>query len=59
MRVVSQSGRPWVESGYAEHAVQVHALIPGARLAGLPGATHVGMLRRANLVVPLVTGFLR
>jgi len=41
-----------------EHAVQVHALIPGAQLAVLPGATHVGVLRRADLVVPLVTGFL-
>ena len=42
-----------------EHAVQVHALIPGAQLAVLPGATHVGVLRRADLVVPLVNGFLR
>ncbi|MGH3227770.1 MAG: alpha/beta fold hydrolase [Streptosporangiaceae bacterium] len=42
-----------------EHAVQVHALIPGAQLAVLPGATHAGVLRRADLVVPLVNGFLR
>ena len=42
-----------------EHAVQVHGLIPGAQLAVLPGATHVGVLRRADLVVPLVNGFLR
>jgi pimeloyl-ACP methyl ester carboxylesterase len=42
-----------------EHAVQVHGLIPGAQLAVLPGATHVGVLRRADLVVPLVSGFLR
>jgi pimeloyl-ACP methyl ester carboxylesterase len=42
-----------------EHAVQVHALVPGAQLAVLPGATHVGVLRRADLVVPLVNGFLR
>jgi len=42
-----------------EHAVQVHALIPGAQLAVVPGATHVGVLRRADLVVPLVNGFLR
>jgi pimeloyl-ACP methyl ester carboxylesterase len=41
-----------------EHAVQVHTLIPGAQLAVLPGATHVGVLRRADLVVPLVNGFL-
>ena len=42
-----------------EHAVQVHALIPGAQLAVLPGATHVGVLRRADLIVPLVNSFLR
>src|ERR1700722_16947479 len=42
-----------------EHAVQVHRLIPGAQLAVLPGATHMGVLRRADLVVPLVNGFLR
>src|ERR1700733_2774216 len=42
-----------------EHAVQVHGLIPGAQLAGLPGAAHMGVLHRADLVVPLVNGFLR
>jgi pimeloyl-ACP methyl ester carboxylesterase len=42
-----------------EHAVQVHALIPGAQLAVLPGATHAGVLRRADLIVPLVSEFLR
>ncbi len=42
-----------------EHAVQMHALIPGAQLAVLPGTTHMGVLRRTDLVVPLVTGFLR
>jgi pimeloyl-ACP methyl ester carboxylesterase len=41
-----------------EHAVQMHELIPGAQLAVLPGATHMGVLRRADLIVPLVTGFL-
>jgi pimeloyl-ACP methyl ester carboxylesterase len=41
-----------------EHAVQAHALIPGAQLAVLPGATHMGVLRRADLIVPLVSGFL-
>jgi hypothetical protein len=39
--------------------VQVHALIPGAQLAVLPGATHVRVLRRADLIVPLVSEFLR
>jgi pimeloyl-ACP methyl ester carboxylesterase len=41
-----------------DHAVQMHELIPGAQLAVLPGATHMGVLRRADLIVPLVTGFL-
>ena len=41
-----------------EHAVQVHGLIPGAQLAVLPGTTHMSVLRRADLIVPLVTGFL-
>ena len=41
-----------------EHAVEMHALIPGAQLAVLPGATHMGVLRRADLMVPLVSDFL-
>ena len=41
-----------------EHAVQMHGLIPGAQLAVLPGATHMGVLRRADLMVPLAAGFL-
>ena len=41
-----------------EHAVQVHGLIPGAQLAVLPGATHMGVLQRTDLIVPLVRGFL-
>jgi pimeloyl-ACP methyl ester carboxylesterase len=41
-----------------EHAVQMHGLIPGAQLAVLPGATHVGVLRRADLILPLVGAFL-
>jgi pimeloyl-ACP methyl ester carboxylesterase len=42
-----------------EHAVQMQALIPGAQLAVIPGATHMGVLRRTDLVLPLVTEFLR
>ena len=42
-----------------EHAVQMHGLIPGAQLAVLPGATHMGVLRRTDLILPLVSGFLR
>ena len=41
-----------------EHAVEMHGLIPGAQLAVLPGATHMGVLRRADLIVPLVRDFL-
>jgi pimeloyl-ACP methyl ester carboxylesterase len=41
-----------------EHAVEMHALIPGAQLAVLPGATHMGVMRRADLMIPLVRGFL-
>jgi pimeloyl-ACP methyl ester carboxylesterase len=36
----------------------MHALIPGAQLAVLPGATHMSLLRRTDLIVPLVAGFL-
>jgi pimeloyl-ACP methyl ester carboxylesterase len=41
-----------------EHAVEVHALIPGAQLAVLPGATHMGVMRRADVILPLVREFL-
>jgi pimeloyl-ACP methyl ester carboxylesterase len=41
-----------------EHAVQMHGLIPGAQLAVLPGTTHMGVMRRADLMLPLVRDFL-
>ena len=41
-----------------EHAVEMHALIPGAQLAVLPGATHLSLLHRADLMLPLIGGFL-
>jgi pimeloyl-ACP methyl ester carboxylesterase len=41
-----------------EHAVEMHALIPGAQLAVLPGATHMGVMRRTDLILPLVRDFL-
>jgi len=41
-----------------EHAAHAHELIPGAQLAVLPGATHMGVLRRADLALLLVGGFL-
>ena len=42
-----------------EHAVEMHGLIPGAQLAVLPGATHMGVLQRTDLMLPLIRGFLR
>jgi pimeloyl-ACP methyl ester carboxylesterase len=42
-----------------EHAVEMHGLIPGAQLAVLPGTTHMDVMRRADLMLPLVRGFLR
>ncbi len=41
-----------------EHAVRMHGLIPGAQLAILPGTTHMAVMRRADLIVPLVRDFL-
>jgi pimeloyl-ACP methyl ester carboxylesterase len=41
-----------------EHAVEMSGLIPGAQLAVLPGATHMGVLRRPDLMLPLIRGFL-
>ena len=42
-----------------EHAVEMHGLIPGAQLAVLPGTTHMGVMRRADLMLPMVRAFLR
>jgi pimeloyl-ACP methyl ester carboxylesterase len=42
-----------------EHAAQMRELIPDARLAVLPGCTHMGLIRRADLVLPLVEDFLQ
>jgi len=41
-----------------EHAVEMSELISGAQLAVLPGATHMDVLRRADLMIPLIQGFL-
>jgi pimeloyl-ACP methyl ester carboxylesterase len=41
-----------------EHAVEMQSLIPGAQLAVLPGATHMDVLRRTDLMIPLVRDFL-
>jgi pimeloyl-ACP methyl ester carboxylesterase len=41
-----------------EHAVGMNDLIPGAQLAVLPDATHMELLRRTALIVPLVEEFL-
>jgi hypothetical protein len=42
----------------AAKAVEMRGHIPGAQLAVLPGTTHMGVLRRSDVIVPLVTGFL-
>ena len=42
-----------------EHAVEMHGLIPGAELAVLPGTTHMGVMRRTDVILPLVRDFLR
>jgi pimeloyl-ACP methyl ester carboxylesterase len=41
-----------------EHAAEMHALIPNARLAVLPDTTHVGLIRRPELVLPMLESFL-
>lgn len=41
-----------------EHAARMRELIPDARLAVLPDCTHMDLVRRADLVLPLVTEFL-
>jgi len=41
-----------------EHAVEMHGLIPGAQLAVLPHARHMDVMRRTDLIVPMVQDFL-
>lgn len=41
-----------------DHAAAMRELIPGAQLAVLPGTTHMGVLRRTDLLLPLVETFL-
>jgi pimeloyl-ACP methyl ester carboxylesterase len=41
-----------------EHAAHMQELLPDARLAVVPGATHVGLLHEADLVVPILRRFL-
>ncbi|WP_405730739.1 alpha/beta hydrolase [Streptomyces sp. NBC_00028] len=41
-----------------EHAAEMQSLIPDARLAVLPGTTHMTVLRRTPVVLPLLTEFL-
>ena len=36
----------------------MHGLIPGAQLAILPHATHMDVMRRTNLILPMVQDFL-
>lgn len=41
-----------------DHAVAMQETIPDARLAVVPGATHVGLLRRVGIVAPILEDFL-
>ncbi|MYV99735.1 alpha/beta hydrolase [Streptomyces sp. SID3343] len=41
-----------------EHAVAMRDLIPNAQLALLPGTTHMDVMRRVDVVLPIVEGFL-
>lgn len=47
-----------VRSGQAPivllHAVEVKGLIPGARLAVLPGTTHMSIMDRGAWIAPMV-----
>ncbi|MFF3462760.1 alpha/beta fold hydrolase [Streptomyces sp. NPDC002619] len=41
-----------------EHAAEMQRLIPGARLAVLPATTHMALMRRTSLLLPLLSEFL-
>jgi pimeloyl-ACP methyl ester carboxylesterase len=41
-----------------EHAAHMQEVLPDARLAVVPGATHVGLLHETDLVVPVLRRFL-
>ena len=41
-----------------EHAVEVFRLLPHAQLAVLPGTDHMGIVNRADLLLPMITAFL-
>ncbi len=41
-----------------EHTVAMQGLIPGSQLAVLPGTTHMGVTRSADVVLPMVKRFL-
>jgi pimeloyl-ACP methyl ester carboxylesterase len=41
-----------------EHAADLRDLIPDAQLAVLPGTTHVGVLQRADVLLPMIERFL-
>ena len=41
-----------------EHAAHVQEVLPDARLAVVPGASHAGLLHETDLVVPILRRFL-
>jgi len=41
-----------------DHAAAMRDLIPGAQLAVIPGSTHMGLLSRTDILLPMVESFL-
>jgi pimeloyl-ACP methyl ester carboxylesterase len=41
-----------------DHAVEMQGLIPGSQLAVLPATTHMAVMQRADLLLPIVESFL-
>ncbi|MGH9246431.1 MAG: alpha/beta fold hydrolase [Acidimicrobiales bacterium] len=41
-----------------EHAAEMQSVLPEAQLAVVPGATHVGLLHVADIVLPILRRFL-
>lgn len=41
-----------------DHAAAMRDLIPAAQLAVIPGSTHMGLLRRTDILLPMVESFL-
>lgn len=44
---------------HVEHAAEMFELIPDSQLAVLPGTTHLGVIQRADIVIPIIESFLK